>query len=61
MDDEWLQWRLRTRTPASAVDVPVQVVYDAMVKEVLSPGFRELGLKGSGGRYSWHRRRAGLC
>jgi uncharacterized protein DUF4304 len=53
MDDEWLQWRLRTRTPASAVDVPVQVVYDAMVKEVLSPGFRELGLKGSGGRYSW--------
>jgi hypothetical protein len=38
MDDEWLQWRLRTRTPASAVDVPVQVVYDAMVKEVLSPG-----------------------
>jgi hypothetical protein len=53
MDDEWLQWRLRTRTPASGVDVPVQVVHDAIVKEVLSPGFRELGLKGSGGRYSW--------
>jgi hypothetical protein len=52
MDDKWLQWRRRTKTPTRAVDVPVQVVYDAMVKEVLSPGFRELGLKGSGGRYS---------
>jgi hypothetical protein len=31
----------------------MQAVYEAMVKDVLSPGFRELGLKGSGGRYSW--------
>ncbi|MEQ4210174.1 DUF4304 domain-containing protein [Actinopolymorpha sp. B9G3] len=53
MDDKWWQWRARRRTPASAVDVPAQAIYDAMVKEVLSPSFREMGLKGSGGRYSW--------
>jgi hypothetical protein len=53
VDDKWWRWRLRTRTPASNVDVPIQAIYDAMVREVLSPGFREMGLKGSGGRYSW--------
>ncbi len=61
MDDKWLQWRLRTRTPASAVDVPVHVVYDAMVKEVLSPGFRELGLRVRAADTRGHRRRAGRC
>lgn len=52
MDDKWLRWRTRPKKRASAVEVTAQSTYDAMVKNVLSPGFRALGLKGSGGRYS---------
>jgi hypothetical protein len=36
----------------SAVEVTAQAMYAALVKDVLSPGFRDLGLKGSGGRYA---------
>lgn len=52
MDSEWREWRLRPKTPGSAVEVTAQAMYAALVKDVLSPGFRDLGLKGSGGRYA---------
>jgi hypothetical protein len=52
MDDKWLQWRMRPKTPARAGEVTAQELYAALVKEVLSPGLRGLRLKGSGGRYS---------
>jgi len=52
VDPDWLEWRTREKTPASAVSVPVQAVYNDLVKERLSPAFRRLGFTGSGGRYS---------
>jgi hypothetical protein len=52
MDDKWLRWRTRRKTPANAVEVSAQALYDALVKDTLSPAFRALGFKGSGGRYS---------
>lgn len=60
MTEKWLRWpRPRhkapspssppasTRRPATA-----QALYASLVKEALSPAFRDLGFKGSGGRYS---------
>jgi hypothetical protein len=52
MDDKWFRWRTRRKTPASAVEVTAQALYDALVKDTLSPALRALGFKGSGGRYS---------
>ena len=52
MDDKWLRWRARRKTRASAVEVPAQAMYDALVKDTLSPALRALGFKGSAGRYS---------
>jgi len=52
VDDKGRRSRLRPKTPGSAVEVTAQAMYAALVKDVLSPGFRELGLKGSGGRYA---------
>jgi hypothetical protein len=52
VDGKWLQWRTRKRVPASAVEVTAQVMYQHLVKESLSPALRELGFRGSGGRYS---------
>src|SRR6478609_3796415 len=49
---DWLRWRTRDEAPPPAVFVPMQTVYKDLVKEMLSPGFRRLGLIGSGGRYS---------
>lgn len=52
MDGKWLQWRTRKRVPATAVEVTAQVMYQRLVKDSLSPALRDLGFKGSGGRYS---------
>ena len=50
--NEWWRWRTRQRVPASAVPVPAQALYDGLVKMTLSPAFRAMGFKGSGGRYA---------
>jgi hypothetical protein len=52
MNEKWLRWRTRKRAPASAVDVTAQAMYQHLVNDSLSPALRELGFKGSGGRYS---------
>jgi hypothetical protein len=52
MDSKWMQWRTRQRVPASSVPVRAQHLYDDMVKRLISPGLRQLGFTGSGGRYS---------
>lgn len=52
MDDKWLAWRTRRRVRADEVGVTAQSLYDALVKEHLSPGLRALGFKGSSGRYA---------
>ena len=48
----WLRWRTRPKVSSSEVEVTAQAVYDELVKTAISPGFRKLGLSGSGGRYS---------
>jgi Domain of unknown function (DUF4304) len=52
VDGKWLRWRTRKRVSASAVGVAAQAMYHHLVKESLGPALRELGFKGSGGRYS---------
>jgi hypothetical protein len=52
VDPRWLGWRTRRRVPASEVPVTSQAIYDCLVKDCLSPRFRQLGLTGSSGRYS---------
>jgi hypothetical protein len=53
---DWWSWRLRRRgdggpdAPAPG-DVTAQENYAVLVKDRLSPAFRELGLRGSCGRY----------
>lgn len=53
----WWDWRLRPRGAAN-VDTPqagvatAQQNYEVLVKDHLSPAFRDVGLRGTGGRYS---------
>lgn len=56
MEDErwfktWLSWRTRPRHQADP-EAPAQDIYKAMIKDTISPALRDLGFKGSGGRYS---------
>lgn len=53
---DWSSWRFRRRgrdspDAPSAGDVTAQENYAVLVKDRFSPAFRELGLRGSGGRY----------
>ena len=52
MDGKWLRWPTRKRVSANAVGVAAQSIYQDIVKDSLSPALRQLGFKGSGGRYS---------
>jgi hypothetical protein len=52
MDEPWLRWRTRRRVSASETVVTAQVMYQRLVRERLSPGFRGLGFIGSSGRYA---------
>lgn len=47
----WMSWRSRSKKTTSEVARPVQETYKELVKDQISPVLRDLGLKGSGGRY----------
>lgn len=51
--DEWWRWRLRRRGQRSATSsgATAQELYDAAIKQRVSPALRDLGFRGSGGRY----------
>src|SRR4051794_16817434 len=49
---EWWTWRTRPRGAATAgPGTTAQLQYASVVKEHISPALRELGFRGSGGRY----------
>jgi hypothetical protein len=43
--------RRKDHSPASPDDPTPQVVYDSLMKETFAPALRQIGLKGSGGRF----------
>jgi hypothetical protein len=47
----WLTWRSRSKITTPEDSRPVQEIYKELVKDRISPALRDLGLKGSAGRY----------
>lgn len=53
VDAGWWEWRLRQRgAPLPGATATAQETYAGLVRDLLSPAFREAGLTGSGGRYA---------
>jgi hypothetical protein len=51
VNEGWLRWRTRRKVRASEVAVTAQQTYDVLLRDLLSPGLRLLGLTGSAGRF----------